>query len=112
DLAETLGVAGAIVEFPFVERPLLAALYRRAAPPLPPSDRESFGLPLVESMACGTPVVASAIPALEEIGGDAATYCAPGAASQWVSSVGALLRQRNADPAGWEARKRRGIAAA
>jgi glycosyltransferase involved in cell wall biosynthesis len=112
DLAETLGVAGAIVEFPFVERPMLAALYRRAALLLLPSDREGFGLPLVESMACGTPVVASAIPALEEIGGDAATYCAPGAASQWVSSVGALLRQRNADPAGWEARKRRGIAAA
>lgn len=111
-LSHKLGVAGAIVEFPFVERPILAALYRRAALLLLPSDREGFGLPLVESMACGTPVVASAIGALQEVGGDAATYCAPGATSQWVSSVGALLQQRNADPAGWQARRRRCIAAA
>jgi glycosyltransferase involved in cell wall biosynthesis len=112
NLAHKLGVADAIVEFPFVERPVLAALYRRAALLLLPSDREGFGLPLVESMACGTPVVASAIPALQEIGGDAATYCPAGASSQWISSVAALLRQRGGDPAGWEARRRRCILAA
>jgi glycosyltransferase involved in cell wall biosynthesis len=112
DLAHALGVGGAIVEFPFVERPVLAALYRRAALLVLPSDREGFGLPVVESMACGTPVVASAIPALQEIGGDAATYCPPGAVSQWVASVSGLLRQRDRDPAGWEARRRRCITAA
>ena len=67
-----------IIEMPFLERPLLAALYRRASVVVLPSHREGFGLPLVEAMACGTPVVASAIPALKEIGGDAATYCRPG----------------------------------
>ncbi|HEV3217307.1 MAG TPA: glycosyltransferase [Vicinamibacterales bacterium] len=112
DLARKLGVAGAIVEFPFVERPVLAALYRRAALLLLPSDREGFGLPLVESMACGTPVVASAIPALREIGGDAVSFCTPGAISEWVLAVGALLRQRRLDHAGWGARQRRCVAAA
>ena len=68
----------AIVEMPFLERPQLAALYRRASVVVLPSDREGFGLPVVEAMACGTPVVASAIPALREVGGDAAAYCAPG----------------------------------
>ena len=63
---------------PLLDRDELADLYRRAALVLLPSDREGFGLPVVEAMACGTPVVASDIPALREIGGDAAAYCAPG----------------------------------
>ncbi len=38
-----------------------------------PSEREGFGLPVVEAMACGTPVVASDIAVLREVGGDAAS---------------------------------------
>ena len=62
----------AIVVLPFVDRATLAAVYRRAALALLPSEREGFGLPLVEALACGTPVVASDIPVLREVGGDAA----------------------------------------
>ena len=43
-----------------------------------PSDREGFGLPVVEAMACGTPVVASAIPALRGDGRRRPVYCHPG----------------------------------
>ena len=43
----------AIVVLPFVDRATLAAVYRRAALALLPSEREGFGLPLVESLACG-----------------------------------------------------------
>jgi glycosyltransferase involved in cell wall biosynthesis len=111
-LARTLGVDDAIVEFPFLERPLLAALYRRASLVLLPSDREGFGLPLVEAMACGTPVVASAISALLEVGGDATTYCAPGDVPAWVNAVVGLLRQKQSDAAAWHARRQECISTA
>jgi glycosyltransferase involved in cell wall biosynthesis len=110
-LAETLGVMDAIVELPFMDRPALASLYRRASLVVLPSDREGFGLPIVEAMACGTPVVASAIPALQEIGGSAATYCPPGDVQRWVDVVTALLRQQRDDPAGWEVRRQIAISA-
>jgi glycosyltransferase involved in cell wall biosynthesis len=111
-LAATLGVADAIVELPFLERPLLAALYRRSSVVLLPSDREGFGLPLVEAMACGTIAVASALPALKEAGGDAAIYCPAGDVSRWVETLISLLRQREADPAAWVCRQKASIAAA
>ena len=65
-----------IVVLPFLDRSTLAAVYRRSALVLLPSEREGFGLPVLEALACGTPVVASDIEALREVGGDAATYCA------------------------------------
>ena len=43
---------------------ILAAVYRRAQLTLFPSDAEGFGLPVAESMACGTPVLVSDIPVL------------------------------------------------
>ena len=49
---------------------MLAALYRRAALVVLPSEREGFGLPVVEALACGTPIVASDLPVLREVGGD------------------------------------------
>ena len=105
-LARSLGVLDAVTEMPFVDRADLAAIYRRAALVVLPSDREGFGLPVVEAMACGTPVIASAIPALQEVGGDAATYCAPGDIQGWIAAVVGLLRERHAEPIAWQARRR------
>lgn len=56
----------------------LARLYASALAVLVPSRHEGYGLPVIEALAFGTPVVASDIPALREVGGAAARYAATG----------------------------------
>jgi glycosyltransferase involved in cell wall biosynthesis len=73
-LAQQLGVESSILVLPFLTDRQLAAVYRKSTLLLLPSEREGFGLPLLEAMSCGLPVVASDIPALREIGGEAAFY--------------------------------------
>lgn len=51
----------------------LAAIYTGAHALVSPSSDSGFGLPLVEALACGTPVVASDVPAVREVLGDRAT---------------------------------------
>jgi len=111
-LADDLGITGSIVQLPFLERNELAAVYRRAALVLLPSEREGFGLPLVESMACGTPVVASALPSLIEVGGREVTRCGVGDIPGWTNAVNRLLTERESEPATWSARRQRAIVAA
>ena len=55
----------------------LAELYCAAQMTLLPSFEEGFGLPAVESMACGTPVLCSNAASIPEIAGDAAGYFSP-----------------------------------
>lgn len=61
-----------------VDDATLAALYRRCAVFVYPSRYEGFGLPVLEAMSYGAPVVASETAGIPEAGGDAPLYVAPG----------------------------------
>jgi len=92
----------------FVNERTLAAIYRRAALVLLPSEREGFGLPLLEAMASGTPAIASDLRVLREVGGAAVEYCPVGEVGAWVRAVSALLDERRLDGSRWSARRMAG----
>jgi glycosyltransferase involved in cell wall biosynthesis len=78
----------------FVPNVDLPAVYSGAIATVFPSLYEGFGLPVLESMACGTPVVTSQAASLPELGGDAALYFDP----QDVPGMAAALQQVWCDP--------------
>lgn len=79
----------------YVDDATLAALYRDALAVVCPSLYEGFGLPLVEAMSVGTPVVASDIPVFREVAGDAAVFLPVDDAAAWKRT----LVELTADPA-------------
>lgn len=69
----------------------LPVLYNLATVFACPSLIEGFGLPVLEAMACGTPVVCSAIPVFRETAGDAAMQVPPKSNSEWASVLERVL---------------------
>lgn len=111
-LIEQLDLAGAVVTLPYLERNILAGVYRRAAVLLQPSEREGFGLPVIEALACGTPVIASDLIVLREVGGFAAAYCPVGDISLWTETLTRMLVEKSMFPRQWNERRQAGIAQA
>lgn len=76
-LARALGVADDLVFTGPVSEEELTALYNRATVVVHPSRYEGFGLPVVEAMRCGAPVITTTASSLPEVGGDAAILVDP-----------------------------------
>jgi len=75
--AQALGLAQKILFLNYVPKDELPALYAGAKVFVLPSLYEGFGLPPLEAMACGCPVVVSNVASLPEVCGDAAYYVDP-----------------------------------
>jgi glycosyltransferase involved in cell wall biosynthesis len=86
----------------------LPAIYTGAQALVFPSLYEGFGLPVLEAMACGTPVVTSCTSSLPEVGGDAALYCNPTDEEEMTEATRRLL----CDTALQEEMQARGLAQA
>jgi O-antigen biosynthesis alpha-1,2-mannosyltransferase len=87
------GLAGKVHFTGLVPEASLPSLYRSATALVFPSLYEGFGLPVLEAMACGTPVVTSNVAAMPEIAADAALMVAPTS----VEQVAGAIRQITGD---------------
>jgi glycosyltransferase involved in cell wall biosynthesis len=108
-LLDKLAVRESVLVLPRLDRNVLAAVYRRAALVLMTSEREGFGLPVVEGMACGSPVVASDLPVLREVGADAIEYCPVANVDAWSAKIIQLLTEDRLEPVKSQERREAGI---
>lgn len=76
----------------YVDDRTLAALYRQALAVVCPSRYEGFGLPLVEALAAGVPVVASDIPVFREVADEAAVFAPVDDAVAWKRALVTVAR--------------------
>jgi glycosyltransferase involved in cell wall biosynthesis len=77
-LVAELGIAERVRFLGYVSQEFIPALYSLARCAVYPSWYEGFGMPVLEAMACGTPIVASNTSSLPEVAGDAALLISPG----------------------------------
>jgi glycosyltransferase involved in cell wall biosynthesis len=80
-------LTGTVTHVTGIDRPALAALYRHASLVMMPSEAEGFGLPVLEALACGAPVLCSDLPVFREVGGDVAHYAPVGDMDAWTSAA-------------------------
>lgn len=88
---EALGLKDAVKWVGYQAMNTLVQAYQDADAVILPSRYEGFGFPVVEGMACGTPVICSDIPVLREIGGEAATYATLDSAPALADSIRSVL---------------------
>jgi glycosyltransferase involved in cell wall biosynthesis len=87
ELATRLGIASRLRFLPTVSGPELTTLLQAARALIQPSIVEGFGIPVLEAMACGCPVVASDTPALVEVLGGAGLHAPIGDASAFAAAL-------------------------
>ena len=89
--AEELDLAGELLFPGFLPEEELPWWYRAAECFVYPSLYEGFGLPVLEAMACGTPVITSSVSSLPEVAGSAAITVAPCDAAALADAIGQVL---------------------
>jgi len=82
-----LKLSGKVRLFPFPDDFVLRDLYNQALAFVYPSLYEGFGIPLLEAMSCGCPVIASRIPSTIEVAEDVPIYHGPGNSEQLLSNL-------------------------
>ena len=87
------GIEGSVIFPGYVPDEELPDWYRGAELFIYPSRFEGFGMPVLEAMACGTPVVCSAAPGVAEVAGDAAVQVPADDIAAWVAALDDLARQ-------------------
>ncbi len=93
-----LNISDAIIHLQGLQRSTIATLYQQASAVLLTSEAEGFGLPVIEALACGAIVVASDIPVLQEVGGEAVMYCSITDISHWVQTIKQILVNSHSAP--------------
>jgi glycosyltransferase involved in cell wall biosynthesis len=88
---ERRGMGEAVLRLGRVPRERLDALIARAVAVVYPSEYEGFGLPLAEAMAAGCPVIASDLPVIREVVGEAGVLVDPGDAEAWADALSRVL---------------------
>ena len=91
DAIATSGVATRIIRPGYIENGTVPALFRRAGVVAYPSYEEGFGLPALEGLACGAPVVTTAGSALGEVVGDAAALAPAEDANGLADAIARVL---------------------
>jgi len=79
-----------VIEYGRADDATLAALITGARALLMPSFAEGFGLPVIEALQLGTPVIASDLPVFREIAGSIPTYCDPSDGPGWLAMIQAF----------------------
>lgn len=90
ELAIRLGLGRAVRFLGPVAEADLPGLYAAATAFVFPSRYEGFGLPVLEAMACGTPVACTGVASLPEVAGDATLYFAPDDSPALTAILGRL----------------------
>lgn len=90
-LAQALGFADDLLLTGLVSDEALVGLYNAATMVVHPSRYEGFGLPVVEAMRCGTPVITTTSSSLPEVGGDAALLVDPDDIAGMTSAIHAVF---------------------
>ena len=100
DALDTAGLPpGAVLTPGYLPEPDLARVVAGAAAVVVPSWYEGFGLPALEALAGGTPVVASDLPALREVLGDQAELVPPGDPAALAAALARVLDDPGGEPA-------------